>query len=115
MRLLAMTAALVQSAQAAGEGQTTFKRIQTQFIAALGDPGATSGIGAQSWGLWRQDPGPRGVGLSSYEYLKAAGGVAPAKWQFDNTDWWVEENGLIMEKPTSRSRQANTSSRATAR
>ncbi len=99
MGLLMMMASLGQSAQAASEGQTKFKRIPTQFIAALGNPDATSGSGAQSWGLWRQDPGPRGVRLDSYEQLKAAGGVAPAQWGFDSTDWWLEENGLIMEKP----------------
>jgi len=92
-------AALAQSARAAGEVQTKFKRIRTQFIAALGDPDATSGSNAQAWGLWRQDPGPRGVRLDRYERLKAAGGVAPAQWEFDSTDWWLEENGLIMEKP----------------
>ena len=96
---LLMVAALGQSVYATGEGQTKFKRIPTQFIAALGNPDATSGSGAQSWGLWRQDPGPRGVRLDSYEQLKATGGVAPAQWKFDSTDWWLEENGLIMEKP----------------
>jgi hypothetical protein len=45
------------------------------------------------------DPGPRGVRLSSYETLKAAGGVAPAAWTFDGSDWWLEEHGLIMEQP----------------
>ncbi len=94
-----MMAALGQSVQAAGEGQTKFRHIPTQFIAALGNPDATSGSGAQSWGLWRQDPGPRGVRLDSYEQLKATGGVAPAQWKFDSTDWWLEENGLIMEEP----------------
>ena len=77
-----------------------FQRISTQFIAALGDPGATSGSGAQSWGLWPLDPGPRGVELNSYTRLKEAGGVAPARWKFDGTDWWLEEHGLIMEQPT---------------
>ena len=33
--------------------------------------------------------------------LKAAGGVALAQWKFDSADWWVEEHGLIMEKPDS--------------
>ena len=37
--------------------------------------------------------------LSRYEQLEAAGGVAPAQWKFDNTDWWLEEHGLIMEQP----------------
>jgi len=75
------------------------QRISTQFIAALGDPNANAGSGAQSWGLWPLDPGPRGVRLSSFERLKAAGGVAPSGWTFDATDWWLEEHGLIMEPP----------------
>ncbi len=92
-------AALAQSALAAGEAQTKFRRIPTQFIAALSDPDAKSGSNAHRWGLWRQDPGPRGVRLDGYERLIAADGVAPAQWQFDSTDWWLEEHGLIMEKP----------------
>ncbi len=76
-----------------------FQRISTQFIAALGDPDANAGNGAQSWGLWPADPGPRGVRLSSFERMQAAGGVAPAGWKFDATNWWLEEHGLIMEPP----------------
>jgi hypothetical protein len=71
----------------------------TQFIAALAAPDATSGTGAESWGLWRLDPGPRGVRLNRHDDLVAAGGVAPAGWKFDGGDWWLEENGLIMEAP----------------
>jgi hypothetical protein len=93
------TAGGTQLLHAAGGGQTRFQRIPTQFIAALGDPGATSGSGAQLWGLWRLDPGPRGVKLNSYDQLKEAGGVAPARWRFDGADWWLEEHGLIMEQP----------------
>jgi hypothetical protein len=26
-------------------------------------------------------------------------GAAPAGWQFDPKDWWLEEHGLIMESP----------------
>jgi hypothetical protein len=81
------------------EAETVFKPISVQYIAALGDPGATSGIGAESWGLWRLDPGPRGVRISDYKTLKADGGVAPAQWKFDGSDWWLEEHGLIMEQP----------------
>ena len=73
---------------------------EPQFIAALGDPGATSGNGAQSWGFWSQDPGPRACKLDRFPQLKAAGGVAPLQWKFDAADWWLEEHGLIMEKPT---------------
>ncbi len=98
--LLATIAVAAQPVQAEGGGQTKFQRISTQYIAALGDPGATSGSGAQSWGLWPLDPGPRGVRLSSYKRLKDAGGVAPARWKFDGADWWLEEHGLIMEQPT---------------
>ncbi len=97
---LLVTIATTQPVQAAGEGQTKFKRISTQYIAALGDPGSTSGSGAQSWGLWPLDPGPRGVKLNRYQSLKQAGGTAPARWKFDETDWWLEEHGLIMEQPT---------------
>src|SRR5688572_14675248 len=96
---IVMIAVFGQSA-AAGQDQTKFKRISPQYIAALGDPRANSGTFAESWGLWRLDPGPRGVPLSSYERLKTVGGVAPAQWKFDSADWWVEEHGLLMEKPT---------------
>jgi len=98
--LLVMPAGLGSPVHAAGEGQVRFQRIPTQFIAALGAPGATSGSGAQLWGLWPQDPGPRGVTLSNFEKLKEAGGVAQAQWRFDHADWWLEEHGLIMEQPT---------------
>lgn len=94
------TISFLLPAQAATEEAPIFVRIPTQFIAALGDPTANSGVGAQSWGIWHLDPGPRGVKLGKYEQLKAAGGIAPAKWEFDNKEWWVEENGLLMEKPT---------------
>ena len=85
--LLVMMVALGQSVHAAGGGQTKFQHISTQFIAALGAPGATSGSSAQSWGLWPLDPGPRGVRLSDFAQLEEAGGVAPARWNFDRTDW----------------------------
>ena len=66
---------------------------------ALGDPAANSGSNAQFWGLWHQDPGPRGCMLKDYEKLKASGGIASAQWKYDDKDWWLEEHGLIMEKP----------------
>ena len=87
-------------AHGADGGQTKFDFIPPQYIAALGDPRANSGRGAQSWGLWPLDPGPRGVTLSDFEQLKKAGGIAPARWKFEGADWWLEEHGLIMEKPT---------------
>ena len=76
-----------------------FKRIPTQFIAALAEPGASSGTGAEKWGVWDVDPGPRGVWLKNFGELLSSGGVAPANWKFDSGDWWLDENGLIMEQP----------------
>ena len=96
---LLLLAALGLPGCARREVPVKFKQVPTQFIAALADPSARSGGGAQLWGLWRLDPGPRGVGVNRYERLKSAGGVAPAQWKFDNSDWWLEEHGLIMEKP----------------
>ena len=96
---LVLMAASAQPVLAVEGGLTKFKRIPTQYIAALGDPGATSGSGAQLWGLWPLDPGPRGVKLNRYQSLKEAGGIAPAGWKFDETNWWLEEHGLIMEQP----------------
>ena len=61
------------------ESEVKFKRIPTQFIAALADPNATSGSNAQSWGLWSKDPGPRGVWLSLYPLIKAAGWIRPCR------------------------------------
>src|SRR5262245_61837309 len=102
-RLLAMGAFMLAASllpvHASGADVTKFRRIEPQYIAALGDPGAKSGTGAQSWGLWDKDPGPRGCKLDRYPELKATG-VAPAQWKFDEKDWWLEEHGLIMEKPT---------------
>ena len=79
--------------------ETVLKPIPTQYIAALGDKMAKSGDNAETWGLWAVDPGPRGVRLSSYPNLKSNNGVAPASWKFNDGDWWLEEHGLIMEKP----------------
>lgn len=87
------------NAATADESTITFQRVPTQFIAALGNPEATSGTGAETWGLWTRDPGPRGVWLRLFPVLKAAGGYAPGNWKFDEEDWWLDENGLIMEKP----------------
>ena len=78
---------------------TKFVRIPTQFIAALGAPASSSGVGATSWGIWREDPGPRGLHISDWPMLKAMGGLAPAGWKFDAGDWWLEEHGLMMEPP----------------
>ena len=90
---------LVQNTNAAEDEEVRFRRISTQFIAALGEPTASNGNNAQHWGLWRVDPGPRGVSLSQFDRLMARAGVAPANWQFDGSDWWLEEHGLIMEQP----------------
>jgi hypothetical protein len=95
----AAASAALSSAALATEDFRDFRRVPTQYIAALGSPDARSGKDAQTWGLWRQDPGPRGVPLREYERLKASGGVAPSSWTFDDKAWWLEEHGLIMEQP----------------
>ncbi len=92
--LLALLAGLHDAA-----AETGFKRIPTQYLAALASPDAGSGSNAQTWGLWRVDPGPRGVPVGDYANLDANGGVAPAQWTFNGGDWWLEENGRIMEAP----------------
>lgn len=79
---------------------TRFVPGETQYIAALGDPAATSGTDAEDWGFWEVDPGPRGVWSTEFGELLARGGTAPAGWQFDPAAWWLEEHGLIMEAPS---------------
>ena len=44
---------------------------------------ASSGTGAGDWGIWRVDPGPRGVQLREFDRLQSTGGVAPRGWKFD--------------------------------
>ena len=90
---------LYTQANAASDDDIKFYRIPTQYIAALGDPTATSGSGAETWGLWDVDPGPRGLWIKHYDQLASTGGITPAKWEFDPKEWWVDENGLLMEKP----------------
>jgi hypothetical protein len=93
----AAAAAALPAAAWAAVDYRQFKRVPTQYIAALAEPHATSGNNAETWGLWRQDPGPRGVRLKQYDRL--ANGVAPAGWHLDKNAWWLEEHGLIMEAP----------------
>ena len=103
MGTLMLAAGLQQPVHASGVDFSKFRRIEPQDIAALGDPGATSGSGAQSWGLWSQDPGPRGgkldLGLRSIEggRRRGAGTVSiDAAW----TGGRGRNTGRIMEKPT---------------
>jgi len=89
----------ILAASASAHAESKLNRIPTQYIAALGDPGAKSGTDAQTWGLWPVDPGPRGVHTRNFADLIARAGVAPAGWRYDATAWWLEEHGLIMEAP----------------
>ncbi len=97
--LTALTRGSLISTVLAAEQRPKFQRIPVQYIAALASPEASSGNNAQQWGIWRKDPGPRGVPLDYYETLKANDNIAPAQWTFDTQGWWLEENGLIMEPP----------------
>ena len=78
--------------------ETQIRQIDTQYIAALGNPTDTHGTNAEKWGIWTKDPGPRGVWLKMFPVLSMAG-TAPSGWSFDPQEWWLEEHGLIMEKP----------------
>jgi hypothetical protein len=92
---------------------TGFQRLpSTQFIAALGDPNANSGVWSteQPWGLWPLDPGPRGIWLRDYKsstdsdqntstVTGRAPITTPSGWTLDPTDWWLEEHGILMEAP----------------
>jgi len=101
MRSLILAALLALGlVPAASKADTHYTPVATQYLAVLGDKTATSGTGAESWGIWTVDPGPRGVRLSSFDALLAAGGKAPAGWSMDPQDWWLEEHGLIMEEPS---------------
>ena len=79
--------------------QKKYRPVRPQYIAALAPAGATSGTGAETWGIWRVDPGPIGVWLRFYKLLRQAGNIAPAGWRFNIDDWWLDENGLIMRAP----------------
>jgi hypothetical protein len=97
--LLSFGSLLLAVGPASSADLSKFKPIAPQFIAALAAPSAKSGNITAAWGLWKEDPGPRGSTLDQYPQLKATG-MAPAQWKFDATDWWLEEHGLIMENPT---------------
>merc|ERR1712032_948875 len=77
-----------------------FSWVPTQFIAA--DPGMlsakkNSGTGASKWGIWRKDPGPRGVRFSKDSPGELnrliASKKAPSGWSFNSNEWWLEEHG----------------------
>ena len=95
----AAAATLSSRAVFAAQDYSDFRSVPTQYIAALTSPDARSGNDAQTWGLWRQDPGPRGVQLRDYERLKAAGGVAPSQWTFDDRAWWLRRSSDIFDAP----------------
>lgn len=97
---VAVLSAIAVTGVSSAHADQKMARIQTQYIAALGDKTATSGNDAETWGLWAVDPGPRGVWAKDYPSLIANGGIAPEGWQFDPSAWWLEEHGLIMEAPT---------------
>ena len=78
-------------------------RAPTQFIAALGDPTSSSAkSGAENWGIWRIDPGPRGVYVRDFQTNPSLGSMnkrMPSGWMFDPNEFWIEEYGRVMEKP----------------
>jgi len=68
-----------------------------QFVAALGNPEASSGTGAEQWGLWPTDPGPRGMRLREYAQIQSGDATAPS-W-LNSQDFFLDENAIIMPPP----------------
>ena len=96
---LVVGAGVAVAADESGTSKMKFQRYpQLRFIAALGDPKASSGTGADQWGLWRDDPGPRGFYLRDYD-RKLKNNVAPGGWTLDKDAIWIEEHGLVMPSP----------------
>ena len=123
LRLLSMgaimlAAGLQQPVHASDVDLSKFRRIEAQYIAALGDPGGLhSGNGAQSWGLWsKKTLAHASCKLDLLPSIERMTGVAPSQWKFDAKDWWLEEHGLTAWRSRLfRCLLGNTSSRATAR
>ena len=97
--LAAAGAALFASGSTPVSATAKFRPVRPQYIASLAGPGETSGIGAETWGLWRVDPGPIGVWLRLFDKLRRLDFVGPSGWKFDIDDWWLDENGLLMKAP----------------
>ena len=93
---IALWGALFAIVGQAADLQTLLK---SQYIAVTADPLAQSGTGAQDWGIWKVDPGPRGVYIKDFTSIDVDG-RAPAGWTFDPQTWWLEEYGRVMEAPT---------------
>lgn len=90
--------AVTLGATALGPLPAGYERVSPlQFIAALGDPDASSGGGAERWGLWPTDPGPRGLRLREYERIESGDASAPS-W-LDAGDFFLDENAIIMPQP----------------
>ena len=75
--------------------QVKVRRVRNQYIASLGAPDATSGTGAETWGIWEEDPGPKGVWLRFYKLLRKAGNSAPSGWRID-----IDEPGMLARPPS---------------
>lgn len=99
MTILALLLFSAQSLALDDLEQVRFKPIRAQFIAALGESTSASGTINNDWAIWKVDPGPRGVWLRDFEKLQAREYIAPAGWEFDPDSFWIDENGLLMEKP----------------
>ena len=112
MRAAALLAAALFCQSASAE--TSFKPVPTQYIAALADPGANSGTGAEKWGIWRLDPGPRGVRLGSYDWPPMAAQRPPAGSLTPPTGGW-RRTGSSWRSRSFPCRPANIWSPATAR
>ncbi|MEM7240779.1 MAG: hypothetical protein AAF429_01205 [Pseudomonadota bacterium] len=98
-RTLMLSALGAAAGSAAGASGYDYKNAPIHFIASLGAADATSGDGAETWGIWYGDPATRSVWLSMYPLIRQMGGFTPANWRIEEDDWWLDENGLIMQPP----------------
>jgi hypothetical protein len=60
IRFVVLTPVLLLTALSV-HAEANFVRIPKQYIAALGDPQASSGTDAETWGLWAIDKAPISV------------------------------------------------------
>ena len=60
-------------------------------------------MGAKNWGVWERDPGPRGIPFDQFSTFASSTTshteLAPAGWEINSKDFWLEEHGIWMETP----------------
>ena len=99
MGSLMLATGLQPTVHASSADLSKFRPIDPQFIAALGDPGATSGNDAQSWGLWGPGPGPARLQTGPLQTIEGGRGGGASTVEIRRCGLVARGTGLIMEKP----------------